>query len=185
MTWTRKKPIQPGWYWYKGGSDSLPLAVEIMNWSPLPGHPRDLHMFYPPRNPEETGICSLDLVDEGEWEGPIAPGIGMPPQQVIARSETRLQQPPPPPPPPRQREPLQSTPAVQEADPVLMKEVLAWFITVGAEYMPREIHQKQLVDLANLLAPAFRIKSSFTSVNDVIGFMMDRTETSRDEFLRN
>ena len=66
-----------------------------------------------------------------------------------------------------------------------MKEVLAWFITVGAEYMPREIHQKQLVDLANLLAPAFRVKSSFTSVNDVIGFMMDRTETSQDEFHRN
>jgi hypothetical protein len=138
-------------------------------------------MFYPPRNPEETGICALDLVDEGEWEGPIAPGSGMQ-QPAVARPEPKIQTPPPP---PRVVETFQLARSVKEADAMLMKEVLAWFVTLGAEYLPQEIHQTQLIDLAKMLAPAFGVKTPFTSINDVIGFMMDRSQSPQDELLRN
>ncbi len=205
MPWTTKKPRQPGWYWYRGGTDSLPLAVEVMSWSPLPGRPRELHMFYPPRNPEETGVCSLDLADEGEWEGPIEPGIGIGPVAVV-KPKPKPVSPIHPPLPPRvvQAPPIvkviEKTKVVEvekvvdkvveklvdrvvekKGDPELMKEVLAWFVTLGADYLPHEIHQSQLVDLANMLSPAFGVKVTFSSVNDVVGFMMDRSQPSNGE----
>ena len=203
MAWTIKKPRQPGWYWYRGGTDSLPLAVEVMNWSPLPGRPRELHMFYPPRSPEETGICSLDLADAGEWEGPIEPGIGIGPVAAVKpKPKPVLPIHPPLPPhvvqaPPivkvvektkvvekvvdRIVEKIVNTAGEKTGDPELMKEILAWFVTLGADYLPHEIHQSQLVDLANMLSPAFGVKTQFSSVNDVVGFMMNGSRSAPDD----
>lgn len=59
--WTRKRPTEPGWYWFRGCPDLNPMVV----WVSTTGGICECAKLF---NPDS----SVDLMD-GEWQGPLTP----------------------------------------------------------------------------------------------------------------